>query len=273
MTSPRPAPPQVVVLSPVEEGEFPKEWYEIASADHFWMEWRLRAFLDQARDLGVDLGASLRGLEVGCGVGTLRRQLEQATAWTVDGADLIRAALDASQAQRGRNLLYDVNHRSPELAGRYDFILLFDVLEHIAEPARFLESCLFHLRPGGWVFLNVPALNALWSGYDKAAGHLRRYDRSSIRAEFAEHDVVIEDVRYWGMTMVPLLILRTLMLGARPGVSSEAVIRDGFRPPGKVAHAALKALMRMETGLLRRPPVGTSLLATARKALGSFPGP
>jgi 2-polyprenyl-3-methyl-5-hydroxy-6-metoxy-1,4-benzoquinol methylase len=264
-TSPRKTA-EVEILSAIEGPAFPEGWYEIATSDHFWMEWRLRAFLTMAETLEVERGLSLRGLDVGCGVGTFRRQLEETTSWTVDGADLIRAALEASQAKRGRNLLYDVNERRAGLAETYDLVFLFDVLEHVPDPARFLESSLFHLRPGGWLFLNVPALAALWSNYDTAAGHLRRYDRKSMRAALAADDLDVEDLRYWGLTMLPLLMARKLLLKLRPAADPDAVIRNGFRPPGAFVHGLLKTIMGAETTLVQRPPLGTSLLAAARKS-------
>jgi hypothetical protein len=68
---------------------------------------------------------------------------------------------------------------------------------------------------------------------------------------------------YWGFSMVPLLWLRKQMLR---GQTSEAqAIRTGFLPPSPVAHALLKAAMRVETGLLRHPPVGSSVMAAIRK--------
>lgn len=34
---------------------------------------------------------------------------------------------------------------------QYDVISLFEVVEHIQHPSPFLQSCLTHLRPGGWL--------------------------------------------------------------------------------------------------------------------------
>jgi hypothetical protein len=46
-------------------------------------------------------------------------------------------------------------------------------------------------------------------------------------------------------------------------------MRTGFRPPGKLANDALNLLMRAERALLRRPPIGTSVMAAATKARAS----
>jgi hypothetical protein len=47
-------------------------------------------------------------------------------------------------------------------------------------------------------------------------------------------------------------------------------MRTGFRPPGKLANDALNLLMRAERALLRRPPIGTSVMAAATKARASL---
>jgi SAM-dependent methyltransferase len=245
-----------------EAEAFPGEWYALASADHFWLRWRLQAALRQIDAVGLPRDRPLRALDVGGGMGVLRAQLEGRTAWTIDITDLHPSAVSGARRGRGRNLRYDVREHRPDMLGAYDVVVLFDVLEHVEAPVGFLESLARHLKEGGRLLVNVPALRALFSGYDVAAGHLRRYDRSSLSAEARAAGFVVEDVRYWGLTLVPLLLLRKVVLAGRTG---EGVIRSGFRPPGAWLNAALVALMRAETALTTRPPLGTSVLLAARK--------
>jgi hypothetical protein len=70
-------------------------------------------------------------------------------------------------------------------------------------------------------------------------------------------------MRYWGLLMVPLLLLRRWVV--RRGGSGGDCVRRGFEPPGALAHAALRAAGRVEARLLRRPPIGSSLLLAARR--------
>ncbi len=122
---------------------------------------------------------------------------------------------------------------------------------------------LFHLKPGGILLVNVPALMALFSVYDTVAGHYRRYDRPMLAAEFSGLDATVVDQVYWGFTMVPLLMARKLVL--RHETSEAQTIRTGFVPPSRLAHTVLKGVMAAETALVRRPPLGSSLLAAIRK--------
>jgi len=235
----------------------------MAKEGHFWMDWRAEAFFRQMGSLGVPLDAPWRALEVGCGAGVLRRQVERRTAWRVDGAEVDREALALTEGVRGRSLLYDVLERRPELAGAYDAVLLFDTLEHIREPQPFLDAVRHHIRPGGWLFVNVPASERLRSGYDEVAGHLRRYDPTSLRRELGQAGLEAADIRYWGLSLVPLLILRALLPRPR---RAEDVLRAGFVPPRPWLNTALRRWMRLETRCLARPPWGTSLLAAASRA-------
>lgn len=251
----------IEAISPRREVPFPAEWYGLSGTRHFWFEWRLAAALAQVRDVGVSTAAPLRALEVGAGTGVLRDQLEAHTSWVVDIADLCFEALREAGVGRGRHLYYDVTEERPGLVDAYDVLVLFDVLEHVEGTRAFLRSVVRHLRPGGHLLVNVPALPWLFADYDRAAGHLRRYDARTLRAEFDAVDAEVLDLRFWGLSLVPLLLARRLFV--RRGGSST--IRTGFRPPGKVAHGLLKALMRCETPLLRRPPLGTSLLLCAER--------
>jgi hypothetical protein len=115
--------------------------------------------------------------------------------------------------------------------------------------------------------VNVPALPSLFGDYDREAGHLRRYVPSTLRAEFSALDLEVLDVRFWGLSLVPLLLARRVLV--RRGRGSP--IRAGFQPPAAIVHRLLKTLMRCETAVLRRPPRGSSLLLCARRVPGAGP--
>jgi 2-polyprenyl-3-methyl-5-hydroxy-6-metoxy-1,4-benzoquinol methylase len=94
-------------------------------------------------------------------------------------------------------------------------VVLFDVLEHIADTQSFLTALLAHLKPQGWVLINVPALQSLYSHYDEIVGHFRRYNRQTLVAEFRQKPLELADIRYWGMSLVPVLALPSLPIWVR----------------------------------------------------------
>jgi SAM-dependent methyltransferase len=247
----------------MSDAEFPETWYEISASTHFWFEWRFAALLGQLADLGINLAEPLRAIEVGGGAGVLRDQVEARTAWTVDLTDLNPAALARAGAGRGEKLVYDILEPCDRRIGAYDVLILFDVLEHVGVTRPLVTAAIRHLRPGGLFLVNVPALPVLHGLYDRVVGHLRRYTRRTLGAELAGTDVVIADVRYWGLTLTPLAALRKLLLAPRS--DPVAIVRQGLAPPGRLAHTLLRMLMHAELRLIRRPPFGASLLLAGRK--------
>lgn len=132
----------------------------------------------------------LRGrvLEVGAGIGATTRALwdERVSEWVLLEPDrsfstrLMDAKRDGSLPAR-----VEINAGSvqdlPE--GRlFDTILYIDVLEHIADHAGELRASEKHLAPGGVIVVLSPAWPWLFSEFDRAVGHQRRYTKASLRA-------------------------------------------------------------------------------------------
>lgn len=63
---------------------------------------------------------------------------------------------------------------------QFDSILYLDVLEHIRDDRAELESASRLLMPGGRLIVLAPAHERLYSEFDTAVGHYRRYCRSSL---------------------------------------------------------------------------------------------
>ena len=69
-----------------------------------------------------------------------------------------------------------------EAAARFDTILYIDVLEHIAEDRVELVRAAHHLADGGALVVLAPAHQFLFSPFDAAIGHYRRYSSASLAA-------------------------------------------------------------------------------------------
>lgn len=243
--------------------EFPSIWYDQTTADHFWNTLRFRALLRQLDTIGEDLSADRKVLDIGCGNGVLQGQFCRASAWTVDGCELNEVAVESGQPERGRTFYYDIHERRADLREAYDTIILFDVIEHIAEPVPFIEAALWHLKPGGLVLVNVPALQGLYSQYDAVQNHYRRYTVQSLGTELAAAGLQRIDLRYWGMAFVPLLYLRKLMLSRH--TDTDEIMRRGFKPPHPLFNRLLELVGKVEQSMMSRPPLGSSAMAAARK--------
>jgi SAM-dependent methyltransferase len=127
-------------------------------------------------------------LEVGAGLGATSRFLcnGRERSWTCLEPDPgLHRQLESSLgvkplASPGRALLGTVPSLPSE--DRFDTILYIDVLEHIEDDRAELTGSAAHLRPGGHVVVLAPAHQGLYSPFDKAVGHYRRYSKRSLLA-------------------------------------------------------------------------------------------
>ena len=65
---------------------------------------------------------------------------------------------------------------------KFDVILYIDVLEHIKEDGAELVLAAQHLNTNGVIVVLAPAFPWLYTPFDAAIGHFRRYTRKSLRA-------------------------------------------------------------------------------------------
>jgi len=65
---------------------------------------------------------------------------------------------------------------------KFDTILYIDVLEHIEDDRAELERAANHLAAGGFLVVLSPAHQWLYTAFDKALGHVRRYTRKTLLA-------------------------------------------------------------------------------------------
>ena len=257
----------VEMISHIQEFSFVEGWYELTANSHFWFQWRLTALLGQLRRLGISLTEPLKILEVGGDTGVLRSQIERSTQWCVDMTELDLSALAHAKSGRGRIMYYDKCEEREPFVEAYDIVVLFDVLEHIPHTQPFLRSVIRHIKPNGFLLINVPALQTLYSKYDETVGHVRKYNQKTLLAEFSHFNIEVQGLCYWGMTLMPVLALRKLVLKMLSNKQERRTVSHGFEPPHPLVHSMLRAPMRTETALLSKPPLGSSILMIGRKLL------
>lgn len=232
-------------------------WFEIADPSHFWVRRRFEVLRRLFRRTPVHCP---RVAEIGCGNGLFQVQLEEFLDQPVDGIDLNEKILQQNGIQRGALYLYDIRERNPRFERYYNSVFLFDVIEHIADEPAFLDAVLFHLAPAGLLFFNVPAHMALFSEFDVAVGHVRRYDAAAFKSLAARQGLEILQWTYWGLPMVPLLFIRKMLLAKK---TDRDTICSGFDSRGRLFNEALMTLSRLER--IPQKIYGTSLMAVARR--------
>ena len=146
-----------------------------------------------------------------------------------------------------------------------DAITALDVLEHIENDHGAVAEMHRVLRPGGILVATVPASMALWSDWDVALHHFRRYNRPGLRALFADPAAwEILHVNYTNVVVFPAVWAVRKWRARRPAPAA------GERRSEDVVPAPwLNKLLRgifVGTGKMRLPfPFGVSLLLVARR--------
>lgn len=132
------------------------------------------------------LGASV--LEVGAGLGGTTRALCQGTErrWVCLEPDPQLAARLVAEQAAGRlpgRCEVIVGTLDDQLStDQFDSVLYMDVLEHIEGDRAELVQAARRVRPGGHLIVLSPAHQWLFTPFDRAIGHCRRYSTGSLRA-------------------------------------------------------------------------------------------
>lgn len=251
---------RVEYLSPAAKVSMADQWFEIASTDHFWVQRRFSVLQKLA---GQWLPSTKERGEIGCGHGLLQRQIEDAYGLPVSGFDLNDLALKQNVSRISRVCCYDIFQRSAALHAKFDVIFLFDVLEHISDQDGFLQALLFHLAPHGRVVVNVPAGRWAFSGYDRAAGHVRRYSTEALRGVAQRNRLQPREWSYWGLPLVPVLAARKLLLLGKS--DQQEIITTGFASRSARGNAMLGELARWER--IPQHWLGTSLMGVFQASM------
>ena len=123
-------------------------------------------------------------LEVGAGLGANTALLKNSAVRSIHCLEPDEALADQLRATvRGDPAITVSAGTIDSVSGTsFDAVLYIDVLEHIEDDKGELARAARLLKTGGRLIVLAPAHQALFSAFDKAIGHHRRYDRRSLSA-------------------------------------------------------------------------------------------
>jgi len=247
-------------------------------ADHFWYRGRHR-LIDREfqRAIGDRAGRGWPAPEVvdlggGCG-GWMKYLMDRHGSAIAEAAlaDSSLRALELARSSIGDGIsYYQADLMSLGWTGRWDIAFLLDVIEHLPDDVGALRQVQGALRPGGLLFLTVPALPFFWSYNDVIAKHLRRYVKKDLERLASESGLRLIRWRYFMFVLSPLILLRRLFpldVTAIPARRVREHVSGTHATPLSPINGLLAFLLTMEETLGRviLYPWGASLLGVFGK--------
>ncbi len=238
---------------------------------HFWYVSRRRVVAAALETVVAPLPDGFRVLEVGCGAGGMLEVLRTASGrGRVFGLDLHVEGLRFARRRTEVPVVAGDLSRAP-FSSPFDVVALFDVLEHFDDDVAVLRDLSRLVAPSGTLVVTVPASPSLWSYFDEAARHRRRYTRAALASKLSDAGFDPLNVTPFLAAYFPLVYLhRRLSPLSRKRSSAHERTREDLVAPGLV-NRPLTLLSAFEPLLVRRRarlPFGTSILALATKSAG-----
>ena len=230
--------------------------WQIGSAERgWWAIERAKLIREQVKplvnphDVVVDLG---------CGRGEAVDLLVDAGAGFVIGVDFAMYPQWRVRAGRVAHVVCDAR-RLPFRPGVAGLVTSFDVIEHFTDDGEPLRAARELVRADGHVAVTVPANPSLWSPFDDAVGHHRRYTRDSLKHVVQEAELTPQTTTYFFSWLVaPMWALRRRGRSVSDAATTSIV--------GRAVGQLVASVCRLERAVLRRRclPFGTSLLTICR---------
>jgi SAM-dependent methyltransferase len=237
----------------------------LAEQRHFWFR-GFRYFVTPLLERAAAGRRNLRLLDCGCGTGNNLDLL--APYGTPFGFDLTASGL-AFGHQAGRSRLARASIGAiPFPDATFDIVTTFDVLYSLPDPVEHtaIREMYRVTRPGGWLVVNVAAMELLRGDHSVLSHEVRRYSRGRLARLVTDAGFRVARITYTNAVLFPPMALARA-LQRRRGLAAEQEADQEIRVPAAPVNALLTAALRLESLWLRAVdnPFGSSLLCLARK--------
>ena len=220
----------------------------------------VRGWIQRARPPG--LGDAL--LDCGAGTGIFAKEMEACCRVLVldDHEEALRML---RQRFRPDQILSLSGDQVPVPDGSLEYVTALDVLEHVPDDSAVVRGFHRMLKTGGLAVVTVPAGMALWSDWDEALHHYRRYSRRQLRALFPADRWELVHVNYTNVAAYPAvwLVRKWRRWFPQPGPPHRRRTED--REPAPWLNRLLQRLLVAPAFWRVAFPFGVSLLLVARR--------
>lgn len=179
-------------------------WFQREST-HFWnvvrqqIIYRFTAPFLRARFPALQ---KIEAIEIGVGTGNVPREFIK-HGIPMQGADLFYNVLTYCRS-RFDMPLYQADILKLPFREKFDFIGVYDILEHLEDDCLAIRNLHAALKRGGLLNVTVPACKALWSSYDEL-DHKRRYSKKELVARLEKGGFKILRSSYFMTFLFPVV--------------------------------------------------------------------
>lgn len=149
--------------------------------------------------------------EIGCGTGFVLSAIEKAfPGFSLYGSDIFTEGLNFAKRRLHKVTLLQMDAQKIPFEDEFDVIGAFDVLEHAEKDELVLSQMHQALHAGGGLILTVPQHKFLWSRFDEASCHWRRYNASGLIAKVKAAGFKIIKTTSFVSLLLPFMLLSRL---------------------------------------------------------------
>ena len=132
-----------------------------------------------------DIKPGSQVLEIGCGMGSFIR-IAKENGLRIEGIELNDQAVQWAKDKNLPVSNQDIMDLADAYPGTYDAVCSFQVLEHVPDPAKYLNACVKVLKDGGYLVISVPnngsfLRHASADLLNQPPHHLSRWNRKSLQ--------------------------------------------------------------------------------------------
>lgn len=233
-----------------------------AENKHFWFIARKEFILENIQKY---INKTDKIIEIGAGTGNVSRYLQKNGYENFSVGEMHLNGLKYAK-EYGMKDCYLFNLLDSPFENEFDAVFMLDVLEHIENDDLALYNVHNTLKTNGNIILTVPTHMWLWSRDDAVAGHKTRYIKKELVKKLETNGFKILNARYFFISIIPLLYLRTILNKDDKSTVTEREIGKGVSM-NSILNSILLFVSRIENKINNLLPnfFGGSLLIIARK--------
>ena len=238
-----------------------------ALEENFWWYRGMLRVTKEILGLYLQGGSDIHILDAGCGTGKMLQELNNYANRPPVGFDFSSEALKFLKRRGIANVLQASTTDIPFKSESFDLVTSFDVLCQLPADGDRLALREFYrvLKPGGRIYVRLPAYPWMFANHDRCSLTYRRYYRRDLIAKVEEAGFFIQKASYANFFLLPLLAFKRLVL-ERLGILSDS---SDLRPVPVGLNRLLEIPLGIESHLLSyssfRFPCGLSLVCMAEK--------